>query len=386
MATVQQTISKLPENVRQVVLTATKGQASSGSTPKDEAAVNEWLEKVAATKYDSDDTLKALNSDLTSRTFLVADEFTAADAALYASLHPVVSRWTPAQYYATPALTRYFDHVQRLPVVQAASLPLVSFNLDNAPKQPRAVQEAKPKKEKAPAKEEAPAAAVKEKGAAAKAKEVVADVKEAVVDTVKGGKGEKKERKEKKAAPAPAAAKEDDTGTPVPSMIDLRVGKIVHVEKHPDADSLYLEKIDIGEAEPRQVVSGLVNFIPIEKMQGADLIVVCNMKPAKMRGILSQAMVLCASAPGKASVELLQPPAGSKPGDRVYFEGEQFESATPLSQLNPKKKIFEAVQPNFKTLENREAAWVDPATGTIHRIRTKNGIVTSPTLVGASLS
>ena len=68
------------------------------------------------------------------------------------------------------------------------------------------------------------------------------------------------------------------------------------VEKHPDADSLYLEKIDVGEAEPRQVVSGLVNFIPIEQMQGAELIVVCNMKPAKMRGILSQAMVLCVRA------------------------------------------------------------------------------------------
>ena len=62
-------------------------------------------------------------------------------------------------------------------------------------------------------------------------------------------------------------------------------------------------------------------------------------------------------------IELIQPPANSKPGDRVYFEGEDYESkeyasclrlciltvifleTTPLAQLNPKKKIFEAIQP-----------------------------------------
>ena len=62
-------------------------------------------------------------------------------------------------------------------------------------------------------------------------------------------------------------------------------------------------------------------------------------------------------------IELIQPPANSKPGDRVYFEGEDYEckkyasclrlcnlkliflDTTPLAQLNPKKKIFEAIQP-----------------------------------------
>ena len=100
-----------------------------------------------------------------------------------------------------------------------------------------------------------------------------------------------------------------------------------------------------------------------------------------MRGVKSFAMVLCVSIStfslfllitflskatskeGKeGGIELIQPPADSKPGDRVYFEGEEFESqsffaclerpvqttlldAVPLPQLNPKKKIFETVQP-----------------------------------------
>lgn len=75
-------------------------------------------------------------------------------------------------------------------------------------------------------------------------------------------------------------------------MIDLRVGRIVEVAKHPDADSLYVEKIDIGEEEPRTVVSGLVNYVPIEEMQGRMLVAVCNLKPASMRGVKSFAMVL----------------------------------------------------------------------------------------------
>ena len=57
---------------------------------------------------------------------------------------------------------------------------------------------------------------------------------------------------------------------------------------------------------------------------------------------MSHAMVMCASTPEK--VEILAPPAGSKPGDKVTVEG---YPATPAEQLNPKKKVFEGVQPDF---------------------------------------
>ena len=60
--------------------------------------------------------------------------------------------------------------------------------------------------------------------------------------------------------------------------------------------------------------------------------------------------------------------------------------AQPESQLNPKKKIFETIQPAFTTLDNLEAAWVDPETKSVHRIRTKYGVCKSKSLVGASLS
>lgn len=65
--------------------------------------------------------------------------------------------------------------------------------------------------------------------------------------------------------------------------------------QHPEADSLYVEKIDVGEAEPRTVVSGLVQFVPKEELQDRLVVVLCNLKPQKMRGVESQGMLLCAS-------------------------------------------------------------------------------------------
>ncbi len=58
----------------------------------------------------------------------------------------------------------------------------------------------------------------------------------------------------------------------------------------------------------------------------------------------------------------------------------------PLSQLNPKKKIFETIQPGFTTLETHEAAWVNPETKSVHKIRTQAGVCVAPKFVGASLS
>jgi len=229
--------------------------------------------------------------------------------------------------------------------------------------------------------------AVKEVGK--KAKEAVEGKKEKKEKPAKAGGKKENAAAAAAAAAAPAPTEAEGSGEPVPSMIDLRVGHIVHVEKHPDADSLYVEQIDLGEPEgPRTVVSGLVNYIPIEEMRDKYLVAVCNLKPANMRGVKSQAMVLCATSPAgrEGGIELIQPPPGSKPGERVYFEGEKYESAQPLSQLNPKKKIFETIQPGFTTIDTREAAWVDPVSKSIHRIRTKDGVCVAPTFVGASLS
>ncbi|KAK1886161.1 Aminoacyl tRNA synthase complex-interacting multifunctional protein 1 [Dissostichus eleginoides] len=79
-------------------------------------------------------------------------------------------------------------------------------------------------------------------------------------------------------------------------------------------------------------------------MQNRMAVLMCNLKPAKMRGVVSQAMVMCASSPDK--VEILDPPSGAVPGDRVTFQG---FPGDPDKELNPKKKVWEQIQPDLRT-------------------------------------
>jgi len=129
-------------------------------------------------------------------------------------------------------------------------------------------------------------------------------------------KKDKKAEKAAKKADKPAKEKKPEE-PPHPGHLDLRVGFIRKAEKHPDADSLYVSQIDVGEEKDRVVCSGLVKYIPIEEMQERYVVCVCNLKEVKMRGIVSQAMVLAASEPvegdvEKEKVELVVPPPGAK--------------------------------------------------------------------------
>ncbi|KAL1494291.1 hypothetical protein ABEB36_009914 [Hypothenemus hampei] len=142
----------------------------------------------------------------------------------------------------------------------------------------------------------------------------------------------------------------------LPSRLDIRIGEINKVNIHPDADSLYVEQVDLGEGSLRTIVSGLVNFVPIEEMENRRVVVLCNLKPAKLRGIESHGMVLCASIdePSK-QVEPLIPPADVPIGERVFIEN--YESGDPDSVLNPKKKIWEKIQVDLKTNADCFAHW-----------------------------
>lgn len=78
--------------------------------------------------------------------------------------------------------------------------------------------------------------------------------------------------------------------------MDLRVGRVLSCEKHPKADKLLVSQIKIGN-QTRQIVSGIANFYKPEEMIGKTVVVVVNLKPVKLRGVLSEGMVLCASTP-----------------------------------------------------------------------------------------
>ena len=82
---------------------------------------------------------------------------------------------------------------------------------------------------------------------------------------------------------------------PAPSFsdLDLEVGEILSVEKHPDAEKLFVEKVRLGDGE-RQIVSGLVGHYLPEELVGKKVVIVRNLKPAKLRGVESHGMLLAA--------------------------------------------------------------------------------------------
>lgn len=126
------------------------------------------------------------------------------------------------------------------------------------------------------------------------------------------GKREKKEKPKKEKPPAPA----DDI-----SAFDIRVGVVLTAKKHPGADKLFLETIDVGEEAPRQIVSGLADFVSLEEFIGSHVCVLCNLRPSKIRGEDSFGMVMCASTSDKSAVQPLAPPKECNPGDRITVDG-----------------------------------------------------------------
>lgn len=96
--------------------------------------------------------------------------------------------------------------------------------------------------------------------------------------------------------------------------VEMRVGKIIKCEKHPKADRLLVSQVKLG-SEERQIVSGIAKWYKPEEMVGKSVIVVCNLKPVKLRGILSQGMILAAGDDGD---DLVIPEAiGAKDGAEV---------------------------------------------------------------------
>lgn len=145
---------------------------------------------------------------------------------------------------------------------------------------------------------------------------------------------------------------------------DIRVGLITAVAKHPNADSLYVETIDLAEPTgPRQVLSGLVKHLPVEGLLNRKVLVCCNLKPAKMRGLDSFGMLLCsvqqqqtveqpisndaaAAASGAEEgkpaapeeiVRLVLPPEDAPVGERVSIDGFPFDPATAPAAIDGRK-------------------------------------------------
>jgi methionyl-tRNA synthetase len=96
--------------------------------------------------------------------------------------------------------------------------------------------------------------------------------------------------------------------------MDLRVGKILEVEDHSEADKLYLVTVDIGE-EKRKFVAGIKPYYSREELIGKLCVVIINLEPKNIRGIESHGMILAALSTDSFGILTLDRPVS--PGTKI---------------------------------------------------------------------
>lgn len=83
--------------------------------------------------------------------------------------------------------------------------------------------------------------------------------------------------------------------------LDIRIGTVIEVSRVPNSDKLYKMFVDIGD-ETRQIISGLVEYYSESELNGKKIAVVVNLKPAKIFGQMSYAMLLAAEKDEKLAL------------------------------------------------------------------------------------
>jgi len=171
--------------------------------------------------------------------------------------------------------------------------------------------------------------------------------------------------------------------------IAFRAATILTAEPHPEADNLLVCTVDCGDDEgPRTVVAGLAGKIPPNELIGSKVVAVTNLKPAKMRGIESQAMLLAASDGREGDdekVELLQVPDSVSNGELVSFEGKKPNEPDAMMKSKGAVKAFERAKAGLRANSDGEATFVDED-GNAFRMITSGGSVKASNLKNADIS
>lgn len=120
--------------------------------------------------------------------------------------------------------------------------------------------------------------------------------------------------------------KEAKKTSPIQTFLEkvvLKTARIMEVSRHPDADKLYVLKVDDGRVQDRVIVSGLVGFFTEEELMNKAVVIADNLKPRKMRGVDSNGMLLAASYEKEDGSEVLElvSVSDAKVGTRLTLKG-----------------------------------------------------------------
>lgn len=119
----------------------------------------------------------------------------------------------------------------------------------------------------------------------------------------------------RKSSPTPAVGEAEIIGIEDFLKVDLRVAQVVEAGTVEGSDKLLQLTLDVGEAEPRNVFSGIRSQYAPEDLKGKLVVMVANLAPRKMRFGVSNGMVLAAG--NGEGIFIISPDSGAKPGDKV---------------------------------------------------------------------
>ena len=88
-------------------------------------------------------------------------------------------------------------------------------------------------------------------------------------------------------------------------QLDLKVGRIVEAERVPKTAKLYRLQVEVGRERPVQIITSLVQYYSAEQLLGRKIIVLCNLRPTRFSGQVSEAMLLCAEKEDASQCVLL---------------------------------------------------------------------------------
>ena len=123
------------------------------------------------------------------------------------------------------------------------------------------------------------------------------------------------------AAPTPPPAHESSEKPQITIddflKLDLRVATVKDCQPHPNADKLLVLQLDDGTPAGRQICAGLRGIYEPEQLVGRQIVIVANLAPRKMRGEISQGMLLAASSPDRSEIVIVSPTAPIPTGSSV---------------------------------------------------------------------
>ncbi|KAK2637263.1 hypothetical protein Ddye_032055 [Dipteronia dyeriana] len=339
---------------------------SSGndSSPRHKDEVMKWIDFAESFPTDSKecfDVLNKLNEDLACISVLLDNGLspTEADVIVFTAIHSFVMGLPNSNCEKLPHVMRWMDYIQnkedfgelfgkillKKPFFDPpiAKPPAKAGAESNAKKTAESTKSANKSEADSSGKtSDAAKMATGEKGATQEKKKSV-ETEAAAKDKKKKATGDKEATQEKKKSENEAVEKDKELSV---SLLNIQVGLIRKAWKHPSADSLLVEEIDVGEAKLRQVVSGLAKYCNPDELTNRRVTLITNVKPGKLRDVMSEGLVLCASNEDHTIVEPLLPPEGAKPGERISFSGIDVK---PEDVLNPKKKQLDKITPNLFT-------------------------------------